>query len=390
MQPAPADSLKPILLFYVFIYMNNAVYGTFVPLYFQHIGYDPAEIGTLLSLGPLVAILAQPVWGTLSDRARTKNAVLLTLLAGCVVSMILFPLSTAFGYVLIMICLFMFFQTSIYAIVDAVTLEVIDRRRSGTFSHIRMGGTFGFAAMSVLFGFLAREHIGLLFAVNGAILGICFLLTTRFPVVAGHQSHGSRMNLTALFRNRRLMTYLALNVVVQITLGYYYAFFPLYFRELGGDTALLGWSMVISSLSEVPFLLFFNRIVERVRVQVLLLGAGLAAALRWYLYTIIDEPWLALPVQALHGLIFIVLSVTMAVIINREVPNELKASGQTLNGLLSLGAARIVGSFAGGAASDAYGLRSVFAVSAAVCLACVAVFAVVFRLQGDRKDEAVR
>ncbi len=66
-------NLYYFLFFYVITYMGNAVYSTFIPVYFLNIGFSPSQIGTLLSLGPLVAILAQPVWGALGDRARTKK-----------------------------------------------------------------------------------------------------------------------------------------------------------------------------------------------------------------------------------------------------------------------------------------------------------------------------
>lgn len=376
--------LTYFLFFYFFIYMGNAVYGTFIPLYFQDIGFTPSQIGTLLGIGPLVAILAQPVWGTVSDRARTKNRVLLLLIAGSGATMLLYPLSNQFVYLSVLICVFTFFQTPIFAVSDAVTLEALDKRKQGNFSLIRLCGTVGFALMSIIFGLIAQKRVDLLFSVYAMILAISFLFVLRFPLIAGHQSNSRKMRIWVLFRNRKLMMYLAANFVLHITLGYYYAFFPLYFREMGGDSAWLGWSMVISSLSEVPFLLLSNRIFKRVKVSHILLGAGLAAALRWYLFSAVHNPYWTLPVQVLHGLIFIVLSVTMATVINREVPAELKASGQTLNALLSLGAARIIGSFAGGWASEAYGMHRVFFYNFLIALLCTAVFAVVFWVQDRR------
>ncbi|BBH20384.1 MFS transporter [Paenibacillus baekrokdamisoli] len=375
-------NLAYFLFFYVFIYMSNAVYGTFIPLYFQHVGFTPSQIGTLLGLGPLIAILAQPVWGTLGDRAKTKNSILLLLIAGSGVSVLLYPLSDQFLYLLAIICIFTFFQTSIFAISDAVTLEALDKRGGGNYSLIRMGGTIGFAIMSIIFGLLAQKRIDLLFGVYAIILAVCFMLVLRFPIIEGHQSKNRKIHIWVLFKNRKLMLYLAANFVLQITLGFYYAFFPLYFKELGGDSSWLGWSMLISSLSEVPFLLLSNRIFKRIKIPHILLGAGAAAALRWYLFSAIHDPLWVLPVQALHGLIFIVLSVTMATVINREVPAELKASGQTFNGLLSLGIARIIGSLVGGIASEAFGMRSVFLYNSIVALVCILVFSVIFWLQG--------
>ncbi|WP_123039688.1 MFS transporter [Cohnella candidum] len=378
------QNLTYFVLYYFFFYMGNAVYGTFIPLYFQEKGFLPSQIGTLLSVGPLVAILAQPLWGLLSDRAVTKNRVLLLLLAGSGAAVLLFQLSGAFAYLLLMICVFTFFQTSVPAVTDAITLEALEQRKQGHFSRIRMAGTVGFALMSILFGLIAEKRVDLLFSVYALIMAVSFLLVLRFPRVAGHQAGGRKMQVWALFRNRKLMLYFGVNFILHITLGYYYTFFPLYFADMGGSNALLGWSMVISSLSEIPFLLAANRLFRRFGVHHILLGAGAASTLRWLLFSVIQDPLWALPVQLLHGLIFIVLSVTMATVINREAPDELKASGQTLNALLSLGLARIIGSFAGGWASEAFGMSRVFLFNAVVAVVCVVTFAAVFR---ERKKD---
>jgi len=380
--------LSYFYLFYFFIYMGNAVYGTFIPLYFRDAGFDSSQIGILLGIGPLVAILAQPVWGTLSDRASTKNGVLLLLIAGSGGAMLLYPLSDGFGYLLGMISVFTFFQASIFAVSDAITLEELDRRRwASGFSRIRMAGTIGFALMSIVFGLIADKRVDLLFVVYAAVMAVSFAFVLRFPSVAGHQKKGRRIRIWILFRNRKLVFYLAVNFVLHITLGYYYTFFPLYFQELGGSSAWLGWSMVISSLSEIPFLLLAGTIFQRVRVHYILLGAGAAAALRWYLFSAIHDPYWTIPVQMLHGLIFIVLSVTMATVINREVPDELKASGQTLNALLCLGVARLIGSYAGGEASEVWGMRDVFLYNAVLAAFCIVVFAALFRRM-DRRSAA--
>ncbi|WP_424767457.1 MFS transporter [Paenibacillus sp. sgz302251] len=380
--------LHYFVLFYVCIYAGNAVYGTFLPVYLQDIGFHSIQIGTLLSLGPLVAILAQPLWGALGDRARTKNFILLLLLTGTGLTTLLYPLSTQYTYLLLMICIFTLFQTSIFAISDTITLEVLDRNKKGSFGLIRLGGTIGFAVMSLLFGIIAQKHIGSLFPVYAFIMLVCFLLVLKFPVIEGHQSQGRKMSILVLFRNHTLMLYLGINFILQTTMGYYYAFFPMYFRELGGDNILLGWAMVISSLSEVPFLLFADKIFKRIKIPYILLGAAAATAVRWYLLFVIDAPYWALPVQALHGLIFIVLTVTMATYINRSVPKELKASGQTFNGLLNLGVARIIGSFAGGIATHAFGMRNVFMYNSIIAFVCMGIFGLLFWRMKDRQAQA--
>jgi MFS transporter, PPP family, 3-phenylpropionic acid transporter len=364
--------------------MGNAIYGTFIPVYLNSSGFSHSQIGTLLSLGPFIAILAQPWWGTVSDRARTKNAVLLLLITGTAISILLFPLVNSFIYLLVMICVFTFFQTSIFSISDAITLEELDKQQRWSFGTVRMGGTFGFALMSILFGLAANKHLDSMFWLYAAVMGISFLLVLHFPKVQGHQSGGQSVRIWKLFQHRKLSLYLSFSFILQITLGYYYAFFPIYFKEMGGDNLLLGWSMVISSLSEIPFLFYSGKLLKRIPVPYILLGAACATALRWFLFANVHLPFWILVIQLLHGLIFIVLTVTMATYINQEVPKELKASGQTLNGLINLGAARIIGSFFGGLASSAFGMRNVFFYNGLIVIVCIVIFGLIFLQQANQ------
>ncbi|NHN34036.1 MFS transporter [Paenibacillus agricola] len=376
------------LLFYTVVYMGNAVYGTFIPLYFQSIGASPSEIGTLLSLGPLVAVLAQPFWGLQGDRAKSKNSVLMIMIVGCGIVMLLFPLSTAFVYLMAMVGLLTFFQTSIFAVSDAITLEELDKQKRWSYGPIRLGGTIGFALMSIAFGYVAQHEISYIFPVYALVMLVSLFLLLRFPKVSGHQSTGNKVKFWVLFKQRKLMVYLAISVVLQITLGYYYTFFPVYYKAMGGDNVLLGWSMVISALSEVPFLLFAKRIFERVRITHVLLISSIATALRWFAFSFTDNPIWVLPAQILHGLIYIVLSVTIAMYINQQVPKELRASGQALNGLLSLGVARIIGSFAGGFASEAFGMKNVFFYNGWIAVGCVVCILIVHQREKGASSPA--
>ena len=73
------------LSLYALLYMSNAIFGTFLPIYLDHVGYSSTAIGSLLALGPFVAIIAQPFWGIAGDRAKTKNNILKILVLGSVI-----------------------------------------------------------------------------------------------------------------------------------------------------------------------------------------------------------------------------------------------------------------------------------------------------------------
>ena len=373
-------STRVYLLFlclYAVSYMGNAVYGTFMPVYLKNIGLSQTSIATLLSFGPLIAVLAQPLWGSIGDRAKSKNSVLQILSLGSAVSILLLPFSHQYLYLLLIVCLITFFQTSINPLSDAITLEHLARTK-WNFGPIRLAGTIGFALMSVAFGIVAKENINSIYIVYSLVMLLTLVICTLLPKIKGHQSNTNKVSLLVLLKNRKLMLFVLLNFIVQITLGYYYAFFPIYFNQLGADNGLLGWSMLFASLSELPFLLFGHKIIERFSIPVVLVGTAFFAGLRWLLLYFVHNPYLVLPIQLLHGAIFIVLSVTLAIYINQEVPKELKASGQTMNGLISLGLARIIGSMAGGIASEYVGMREVFLYNSFVAFITFIVFIFVF------------
>jgi len=365
------------IAFYAALFMSNAIYGTFLPVYLDNIGYSKASIGVLMSLGPFVAIIAQPFWGIISDRSKSKNLILKILFIASIIIMALHPLSPNFYYLLVIIAIFTFFQAPISPISDTITLEYLSTTNQ-QFGPIRMAGTIGYAVMSIIAGFFAQKYIKSIFALNVLIMGLTFLTVLQLPIVQGHQFGKQHVSIMKLFTDKKLVALMVLNFLVQVTLGFYYTYFPIYFNQLGGNNSLLGWAYFISAISEIPFLLCADRVLRKVRTTTALLFSTLVASIRWFLISIIGNAYLFLPLQLLHGLIFIVLYYSMAIYINQEVPKELKASGQTINTLIGMGGARITGSLLGGFLSDIYGIKNLFLYSSILSFITVLIFAYIF------------
>jgi len=87
----------------------------------------------------------------------------------------------------------------------------------------------------------------------------------------------------------------------------------------------------------------------------------------------------------LHGMAFIVLTYCMATYINREVPKELRATGQTVNGLINFGLARIAGSILGGILSDIFGIRHVFLYISIIDFMAIIVFVMILFIKKNKR-----
>ncbi len=365
------------IFYYGFIYMNYGIYNIFIPVFLNDAGYSGSSLGILLALGPLIAIAAQPFWGIAGDRAKTKNSVLRIILCGSVISVLFLNISSSFLYLAFILSVFAFFHLSINTLSDTITLEHIEKTR-WNFGPIRLAGTLGFAVMAVITGKAASYNINHIFTAY-IIVSIAALFSTfRIPVIKGHQSGEEKMSFGILFKNKELMLLMLFNFILMSSMGFYYSFFPVYFEQLGGGRTLMGVAYVIAALSETPFLLFASRIFSKFNTKYVLLLSSLAIAIRWLLFYMVEDVYIILPVMLLHGFSFIVLSYFMAMYVNKEVPKELRTSGQGMNWVIQIGISRIAGSIAGGLLVDIMGIRKVFLYNSMMVFLTAIVFVIIF------------
>ncbi|WP_010248409.1 MFS transporter [Acetivibrio cellulolyticus] len=365
------------LIYYALNFMATAVFGVFMPVYLKSLNYNNGQIGVLLALGSFVALFAQPVWGVASDRAKTKNSILMFLLFSSNAIIILFRLSTNYYYIFCLLIILAFFQTPINAISDAITLEHMAGTR-WKFGPIRFAGTMGYACIAVIAGIMVKKNINGIFFLSFIIGLVVFIVSFSMPRVQGHQSKANKISIMQLFKNRELMILIFFTVTVHITLSFYNAFFSIYYKDMGADSTLLGWAIFIASVSEVFFLFKGDKIIEKLGIRNTLLGAAIIAVIRWLLLGVVSNIYIILVMQVLHGFIYIVLSYSMANYINKEVPKELKASGQTLNSVITAGFSKLIGNIGGGMLSDVIGIRQVFLLGSLIILFSIAIFYGIF------------
>ena len=377
------------LMLYALTYMTNAVFGTFIPVYLNQIGFSRTIIGSLLAIGPMVAVVSQPIWGIAGDRASSKNLILKILLFGAAAAVLLFPLSVSWMWLVLILAVFTFFQSSVNPLSDAITLEYLESHR-WHFGPIRLAGTIGFACMSLLVGRLVEWNIRIIFPLYSLIALGGFFVMFRIPVVHGHRKTGQKAAPWTLLKNKPVMLLIAFNFLIQVTLGFYYSFFPIYFTSLGGSSTQLGLTMLITSASEIPFLLLADKIIRKLGIPLTLFFSALIISLRWLLLHFVTNLTAIMAINAMHGLSFIVFAYCLAVFISKNVPNELKASGQTMNALLGLGLARLTGSMLGGLLSDRIGIRQAFLWTSLLGFASAAAFGSIFLLLDRRKNQTAQ
>ena len=359
-------------------YMTNAVYQGYMSLHYTSLGLTSTQTGAIFAAIAVVSVAAQPLWGICGDRVASRNRLIRFLVLAASLSVLTFLLTDRFIPMLLLGCLFSCFYTSIQPMGDSVILAALEKTNQ-PFGPIRLSGGMTFAVSSLIFGsFLnvpGREKWAVYFT---AAFCMCMIPASYFlPDTPGYQSAtGKRMSFGALLKNRNLVKLMLFVLPLQMAMGYFYTFFSPHFLSLeGANGSLHGWAYFIAAMGEVPYLLLSDRLYEKLGAGKLICFSACALTLRWIILATTQSIPLILVCQLLHGGGFIVISVSMAKYISRNVPQELQASGQMLLAMVIFGLARAAGNLGGGVLAGALGRQNVFFLTSVICAGTLLIFA---------------
>lgn len=361
-------------LFMAAYYLSAAAFMSYIGVYLRALNVSTAGIGLLTALLPMVSIVSQPVLGALSDRAKSRTHLLRLLALAAAGAIMLLYLGSAYWYLALVFVVFAAFYTALQPLGDSIALEALDKKQHN-FGPIRLVGCLSFALSSPLLGFVVRRDVGAVPWLTALALALTAASCFALPDIAGHRKKRDQATLVALLRQRELAPLLVLTVLLQVTMGYFYSFYSVWFVSLpGGAEGVLGWSYLISSLSELPFLLFCDKLFEKLGAGKLLLISALTLALRFLVLGMTESVPLILVSQVLHGWGVVVITTTMAKYLSACSPDELKARSQTLLAVVGYGVARVLGSLGGGLLADRIGLSQGFYACAALCALALLIF----------------
>jgi len=329
--------------------MTTAVIVSYFPLYFQSIGYSAIQIGLLYSIGPLLGIVSNLFWGIASDKLRTVKTILIVILAAqFVMSFIVFQ-TTNFGLLMLFMGIFFFFQTPTTSLSDSLTLLNI----SGTnksYASFRIWGSIGFAFASLAFGLLLQSRGSSLTAVLClSTIGISFVLATLLTDARSH--YGKKIEFSAMIEiiaSRQMLLFLLTITVVSIAHRFNDGFLALFLKQLGADPSIVGWSWMVSAVSEIPIFFLLSKYGHRYKELPLLAVCAAVYVIRFVLMSQVDNPLWVIVIQAMHSISFGIFFFTVVRYIQRSVPDEFRATGQAIFAVCWSGIAGLISGTLGG------------------------------------------
>lgn len=290
---------------YFFIFFGQGALIPYLTLYFSNDAFrlSSTEIGTIVSIGPVLSILLQPLWGIAADRiGRPKRLLLVALLAaaGFTVS---YLVTSVYLLLILIACLWALFQCAHIPLVDTLAIE-FSKRKSVDYGALRLFGSAGFALAVFILGQVTEGGtLGAIFFASGAALVLAFIVLIGVEETPVSVTVMDRVPISRLFSNKRFLLFLAGGSLIfgPIFANNYY--FGSYVTIRGESTALVGTLFFVAVLCEIPFMRIATRMLMRFGAIPVLVLVSILSAVRTGVLALEPPIFMLWLLAALQGLI---------------------------------------------------------------------------------------
>lgn len=331
-----------------------AAFGYF-NIYFRDIGLDSFQIGLVNALPRLLALILMPIWGILTDYFQENKKVLYITIFGSLVTVLIFPFTTSFKALMIIMFFYTLFQNPILPLSDSLLLDYLGEKAS-LYGRYRLWGSIGYMITVSLMGFFLEKTSSVnLFYVYALILVISMFLLKFLPKSKRDIKVINLAEFTKVFRKKRLLYFLLFIFILQTSMNANYTYFPLYILDHGGREFLLGIAMTISSASEILAFLFSDKIIKKYRFSKIIFLISISFMFRWLALSFFPITPVILSSQLLHSITFGLFFAVGVDYVNRLSGEKFRATGQNIYSAVYMGLSAVSGSLIGGKVYHVFG-----------------------------------
>ena len=232
------------------------------------------------------------------------------------------------------------------------------QRYFGTMGFLTGGLTVGFAMQFTSEG--EKTNVTANFIAYFSLCIITSILVCFYQIPGDVQCGSLLKNLKVLVKNPALDALFLLVFCLGTVMGACETFLLLYIKELGGPELLLGLSLFVNCVMEIPVLYFANIYLRKLGYVNCLYLSCAAFALRFLAYGLIHNPWLVLLINGLHSITFGMMYCSATAYGSANTPAAMHGTIQGAIQGLHFGFGRGVGGITAGLIVEKHGMRTMF------------------------------
>lgn len=281
---------------------GNCMFLGFMVTYLTAEGYNTSLIGVLMSLMTMLSIFVQPVLGYLSDTYVPVKVISLVLLAVLIPMGLVIPAVVAVPLLASVIVVALGLLTNTLApLLEVWTIRSGEEHPGVKFGFTRSMGSLGYSFLALFMG-RAFEKIGVdkMFAFGALFFGALILVVLLIPGIACANKRGGQGEkgkkqakglgmlqvVKLMVKKPAYVFFLLFFILTYTSMKTTSTFYPVLIGNYAGMAAAsaLGIGLFISALSEMPSMMFSDRLIRRFGAGKLMVVAGLGYILRYIIY----------------------------------------------------------------------------------------------------------
>ncbi len=314
----PSDNFKISI---VFILMNMCItfYYTYLAQQLKWFGLSPQEIGTLLMVYVLMAVVSMPLMGYLTDNyVSDKLMIRVNLVVSGLSSIAFFLVDKTFTNMLVIIAVWSFSFKPIVNLVESYTYKLINEGDPIDYGIVRSMGSLGFAVGAYAMGVIIDEtsfNSLFIMQVTGIIASfiafsvfyrkidkhncyenVCEIAPVEVPETIAEviedfseikehikedieefkeELKDAKPNaIKLLLKNRDYVFLIIGGFFINAAVSLHYTYVPLLLEENGATAGQIGTAFSLMALVEVPVIAFIRKIQRRILPSTLIIVAG--------------------------------------------------------------------------------------------------------------------
>lgn len=344
----------------------------YLPIHYRALGLDLAAIGLLSALWAGAALIAAPVWGSITDRFPRSRLVLpaaamLAVAAAALLSQAR-DLPTIAGCVVLVAAA----TAGITPMLDARTLDLLGDDR-GEYGRIRAWGSVSFVISTAVVGVAIQAlDTQALFAAWIPSLALTALVALWLPPSRRSSAAGSIWSgASRVVRAPGLGPFLLASFALWTSIAAVSAFLSVRLYDLGTGAELVGGAWIIGSIVEIPIMFAFPRLAARFGAHRLLVAGAAFFAARNVLYAVAGVPAVLVLGASIEGVGYGLFFVASVGYVAELAPRGRVATAQGVLSAVTFGLASVTGSSLGGVVASTLTIPGLFAAAAALAIASV-------------------
>ncbi|KAK3755996.1 hypothetical protein QZH41_003339 [Actinostola sp. cb2023] len=269
-----------------------------------------------------------------------------------------------------------FFMATISPIMDAT---VVTMTTDVDYGKLRLWGAVGFGLAGLVSGIAANDgklnaelnekanflpSFIMFFVLNALVFVVCLSMK---GVEGRKPSDVVLPHIKVLLTDTRVLFFITVVFIMGISSGVITWFLFLFLKDLGGSQSLLGISMAVCCTSEILVFLVSGKMISFLGNTKILFLSLTAFIIRLIAYSYLQDPWLVLPIELLHGFTYAAMWSACVSYATNISPPEVSTTVIGLMTGVHFGLGWGLGGTLGGIVYQYYGPRILFRSCAVMC-----------------------